>query len=1108
MRLATFCRFTFVAVFVSGWVFSAFADLPMTGVYVPEFQAVDNLLQNFMAGKPIPGGTITITLNDKVIYERGIGYSNAANTVPMQETALMRLASVSKPVTASAIQQLAKDGQLNLNDKVFNIDGNGGILNITPHNGVLGDNRLRDITVQHLLGHQGGWNRDIVGDHAFRDVLIANAMGVPSPPGILNTAKYILSRPLQFTPGTNYNYSNVGYMFLGMVVEEASGQAYETYVDNYVLAPAGIPAWEVDAGRTFAADQNPREPVYSDPALTQNVFNPTGPSVAWPYGGWDNERILALGGLIASSKAMATLAQDRIVFGPEIGKLRSDYTTAPEYWWYHGGSLPGTDTLVMGGEGVWGGTWKDASYSILFDRRPTTATSYSNDLALLLEPILEGIATWPAPLVYAGDFTNDQWLTPDDITLFTHALALGSEAAFTQAYPTARYGAGDFDGDGLVNASDADGLIAALQHAGVPDEFVSLVPELPGDFNRDGVVDAADYVVWRKNFGLNINLPNETMSLGLVDQADYDVWRSNFGNSLGSASGASLSADVPEPSAFFLVTISLVGVALCYRVRRRSNSALQFFPAILPLVAFAAPARADIFQWEYINLADPSQGKRQSTTLAPDGAGVDAVPGAFLFMRDLTRAYLIGADLRAATINNANLTEGDLSQANLASASLGAVTLTNANLNHANLSDAFFGPNSYLCGDDICTAPGATFTGADLTYANATRASFRGSTLTDANFTGANIQEANFSKWSSILLWGTGISLTQLYSTASYRAGDLSGVEFGFNDLTGGNFAGLYLADTSFFNATLTDADFSNAEVRGTNFGSDLHCMWSGDAGLCLPNGGPTLSQLYSTASYQAFDLTGINLEGSDLSGGNFAGLNLTDASFAQATLIGANFSQANLTNTYFFPNAYLYPATLSDTNFSAADARGSLGLTLTASSIATNLIHASGNIDGLNLSAGDLLVVRDYDGDSRHEPHLPPIPITIDQHMSMGSGGTLRMVFEADVWDSTVSFAPGIPVTLGGTLEITFAGDVNLASQVGRTFDLFDWTGVIPIGVFAFASPYSWDLSNLYTTGEVTLTAVPEPANRLLQFIGAAIACLNTRSIVSSPKSARVFLS
>ena len=61
---------------------------------------------------------------------------------------------------------------------------------------------------------------------------------------------------------------------------------------------------------------------------------------------------------------------------------------------------------------------------------------------------------------------------------------------------------------------------------------------------------------------------------------------------------------------------------------------LQIAVALFPLVGNAASARADIFQWEYINPADPSQGKRQSTTLAPDGAGVNAVPGVDLSGRD------------------------------------------------------------------------------------------------------------------------------------------------------------------------------------------------------------------------------------------------------------------------------------------------------------------------------------------------------------------------------------------------------------------------------------------------------------------------------------------
>ena len=158
----------------------------------------------------------------------------------------------------------------------------------------------------------------------------------------------------------------------------------------------------------------------------------------------------------------------------------------------------------------------------------------------------------------------------------------------------------------------------------------------------------------------------------------------------------------------------------------------------------------------------------------------------------------------------------------------------------------------------------------------------------------------------------------------------------------------------------------------------------------------------------------------------------------------------------------------------SGADARGANFQNATLSGANTNnLIQSNGHIAGLDLTAGESLVVRDYDGNPAY-PSTCPLPIIVDQHLAMDATGTLRLVFDADPWDSTISFAPGIPVARGGTLELTFAPDVNLASQIGRTIDLFDWTGVTPTGAFTVSSPYTWNLSNLYTTGEVTLTAVP----------------------------------
>jgi uncharacterized protein YjbI with pentapeptide repeats len=115
----------------------------------------------------------------------------------------------------------------------------------------------------------------------------------------------------------------------------------------------------------------------------------------------------------------------------------------------------------------------------------------------------------------------------------------------------------------------------------------------------------------------------------------------------------------------------------------RSRLVLQI-AAVFALMALAASARADIFQWKY----DRNDNKVQSATLAPDGAGVDAVPGAELGDRDLTMAYLIGVNLTGASLFHSTLNSADLSLANLAGANLGSSSLTNAKLSSATLTGA------------------------------------------------------------------------------------------------------------------------------------------------------------------------------------------------------------------------------------------------------------------------------------------------------------------------------------------------------------------------------------------------------------------------------------
>jgi hypothetical protein len=82
-------------------------------------------------------------------------------------------------------------------------------------------------------------------------------------------------------------------------------------------------------------------------------------------------------------------------------------------------------------------------------------------------------------------------------------------------------------------------------------------PALPGDYNADGSVDAADYAVWRATRNTSVTLPND-VTPGVVDDSDYTVWRSHFGNLLGVGTAAGGLVAVPEPGAGIVVAIVAV----------------------------------------------------------------------------------------------------------------------------------------------------------------------------------------------------------------------------------------------------------------------------------------------------------------------------------------------------------------------------------------------------------------------------------------------------------------------------------------------------------------------------------------------------------------------
>ena len=388
--------------------------------------------------------------------------------------------------------------------------------------------------------------------------------------------------------------------------------------------------------------------------------------------------------------------------------------------------------------------------------------------------------------------------------------------------------------------------------------------------------------------------------------------------------------------------------------------------------------------------------------------------------------------------------------------------------------------------------------------------------MTNANFTGANVTGASFSL--------SNLTASQLYSTASYQAKNLQGINLGA-DMTGWNLSGQDLTDANLSGGTMTNANLTGATIVGANLGNNYYL---------------TAAQLYSTASYKAGKLQGIGLENNDMTGWNLSGQDLTDANLGGCTLTNANLTGANLTNVFLqsatlssatltnanLTNANIYAATLSyatltnatltnanlsygtlnnanltganlananlsydtlsNANVTGADLRGA-AVILDPTAITTNAILPNGTVQGLNLNATNpTLVIRNYSGNQNTNFN---IPIHIQQGMTMTQGSSLVLAFDGNAWGSTISFDPGIPVTLGGNLELDLAAGVNPASLVGDSYQVFDWTGVSPSGQFAsitndLPAGYSWDTSQLYATGNVTLT--PEPSTLALFAAGA----------------------
>ena len=271
-----------------------------------QFGKFDEWMKAFMEEHGVPGGALAIVRDGKLVYSRGFGWADRDAKEPVAPDALFRIASVSKPITAVAILKLAEQGKLSLADKVLDR------LQYEPHFEMDGafDERWRQVTIAHCLAHQGGWDRDKSYDPMFQALRMSRSMKVELPILPEHIIRFQLGQPLDFEPGERYAYSNFGYSLLGRIIEKVTGQPYERYVQEEVLAPLGITRARI--GASLKDERATGEVCYYD------VKNGEGTAVTGPgagsskvpvsYGVWRQETLDAHGGWIASAPDLARFA--------------------------------------------------------------------------------------------------------------------------------------------------------------------------------------------------------------------------------------------------------------------------------------------------------------------------------------------------------------------------------------------------------------------------------------------------------------------------------------------------------------------------------------------------------------------------------------------------------------------------------------------------------------------------------------------------------------------------------------------------------------------------------------------------------------------------------
>lgn len=199
---------------------ASFADTaPAAAVADPALAArIDAAIAPYFKANA-PGAAVIVTRDGKTVFRKAYGLADVARHVPMTPETTLRLGSITKQFTSTAIMMLADEGKLSTTDEITKY------LPGYPTHG-------KKITIEHLLTHTSG-----IVSYTGKRQFYANMARDMS---VAQMIDFFKDDPLDFEPGSQWRYNNSGYFLLGAIIEKVSGMSYAKFVEQRIFVPLGM----------------------------------------------------------------------------------------------------------------------------------------------------------------------------------------------------------------------------------------------------------------------------------------------------------------------------------------------------------------------------------------------------------------------------------------------------------------------------------------------------------------------------------------------------------------------------------------------------------------------------------------------------------------------------------------------------------------------------------------------------------------------------------------------------------------------------------------------------------------------------------------------------